>query len=333
MATIKDVANLAGVSVGTVSKVINNIQVKSKTKIAVDDAIKKLNYEPNMYARGLKINKTNTVALIIPTVWHPFFSELAYNIEKNLKKHNLKMILCNSEDDYRNELQYITMAKQNKVDGIIALTYSDVDKYISSNLPIISIDRYFSNEITSVSSDNFNGGKIAAQELKKAGCKNLVFVGSGSKIDNSTRQRKKGFKKYCEENDIFYESHYIIYENDYELNKKSGFKQFAKEFINNNYSNNKIVFDGIFAVTDRHANIILKELNKLNIKVPEEVQIIGFDGCKSSREAEIRISTIRQQVELIASNAVNSVISLLENKPIRKEIIVPVYFIKGYTTK
>ena len=93
MITIKDVAKRAGVSVGTVSNVINNIYVKPKTKELVDAAIKELEYQPNIYARGLKINKTNTVALILPTVWNPFFGELAYNIEKNLRNYNLKMIL------------------------------------------------------------------------------------------------------------------------------------------------------------------------------------------------------------------------------------------------
>ena len=82
MATIKDVAKEAGVAVGTVSKVINNIPVKPETKALVEEAIKKLKYEPNVYARGLKINRTNTVAVILPTIWNPFFSELAYNIEK-----------------------------------------------------------------------------------------------------------------------------------------------------------------------------------------------------------------------------------------------------------
>ena len=84
MVTIKAVAKEAGVSVGTVSNVINNIQVKASTKEKVEAAIKKLNYEPNIYARGFKINKTNTIALILPTIWNPFFSELAYNIEKNI---------------------------------------------------------------------------------------------------------------------------------------------------------------------------------------------------------------------------------------------------------
>ena len=95
MSTIKEVAKRAGVSVGTVSKVINNIEVKPKTKQAVELAIKELNYQPNVYARGLKVSRTNTVALILPTVWHPFFGELAYNIEKNLRQHEYKMILCN----------------------------------------------------------------------------------------------------------------------------------------------------------------------------------------------------------------------------------------------
>lgn len=92
MVTIKDVAKEAGVAVGTVSKVINNITVKPQTKILVDDAIKKLGYKPNFYARGFKTNKTNTVAVILPTICDPFFSELAFNIERNLKKNQMKMI-------------------------------------------------------------------------------------------------------------------------------------------------------------------------------------------------------------------------------------------------
>ena len=82
MSTIKEVAKRAGVSVGTVSKVINQIEVKPKTKLAVEAAIRELNYQPNIYARGLKVNRTNTIALILPTVWHPFFSELAYILSK-----------------------------------------------------------------------------------------------------------------------------------------------------------------------------------------------------------------------------------------------------------
>ena len=205
MVTIKAVAKEAGVSVGTVSNVINNIQVKASTKEKVEAAIKKLNYEPNVYARGFKINKTNTIALILPTIWNPFFSELAYNIEKNIKKLGMKMILCNSDKDSKSEIEYISMAKQNKMDGIIAITYSDIDKYVSEKIPFVSIDRYFSKNITYVSSNNFEGGRLAAEKLSELGCEKIAYIGRGSKINNATRKRKDGFISYCEENGINYE--------------------------------------------------------------------------------------------------------------------------------
>lgn len=190
MVTIKAVAKEAGVSVGTVSNVINNIQVKASTKEKVEAAIKKLNYEPNVYARGFKINKTNTIALILPTIWNPFFSELAYNIEKNIKKLGMKMILCNSDKDSKSEIEYISMAKQNKMDGIIAITYSDIDKYVSEKIPFVSIDRYFSKNITYVSSNNFEGGRLAAEKLSELGCEKIAYIGRGSKINNATRKEK-----------------------------------------------------------------------------------------------------------------------------------------------
>lgn len=329
MATIKDVAKRAGVSVGSVSNFINNIEVKPKTRLAIEKAIEELNYEPNMYARGFKKNKTNTVALIIPSVWHPFFGEVTYNIEKSLRKYDMKMILCNTEDDYEIELNYIAMAKQNKVDGIIAMTYSDVDKYISANLPLISIDRYFSEDITHVTSDNFKGGRIAAEELVKAGCKNLAFIGSGSSIDNSTRKRRKGFESYCEENRITYK----ICDN---LDINKDFNCVLDDFINSNFKQEKKV-DGIFTITDDHAIDVIDRLKAINIDVPNDVQIIGYDGRRTSRDDVIKISTIKQQVELIAKAAVEALMELIDKKERkkekRKEILIPVKFIKGYTTK
>lgn len=325
MATIKDVAREAGVAVGTVSKVINNISVKPATKVLVENAIKKLNYEPNIYARGFKTNRTNTVALILPTIWNPFFSEMAYNIEKNLRSFGMKMILCNSEDNQLSELEYITMAKQNKVDGIIAITYSDIDKYISGNIPIISIERYFSANITHVSSDNLNGGRLAAEELVKAGCKNIAYIGRGSKINNSTRDRKKGFVSYCEENNISYKICDL-------LGSSEEFESKLNDFLIDNYKDD-IKIDGIFTITDEYAREVLNKLAKFKIKVPDDVQVVGYDGSKSSSKAIIEISTIRQPVELMAKKSVNALIDLINEKEVEKQIILPVKFIKGYSTK
>lgn len=325
MVTIKDVAKLAGVSVGTVSKVINNIGVKPRTKELVENAIKELNYEPNIYARGLKINKTNTVALILPTVWNPFFGELAFNIEKNLAKHNLKMILCNSENNYKKELEYITMVKQNKVDGIIFISYSDIDSYVSTNIPIVSIDRFFTKAIPYVSSDNLKGGIVAAEELVKAGCKKLAVIGRGSKVNNSTTNRAIGFVNYCKDNKIEYKDYYYV-------GHTKEFKEFLDDFLIKNFKD-KINFDGIFAITDEYAKEVIDKLNKLNINVPNDVQIIGYDGVKSHSKDPIKISTIRQPLELIAEKAVYNLTKLINKKSIPNETLIPVRFIKGYTTK
>lgn len=325
MVTIKDVAKEAGVAVGTVSKVINNIPVKPQTKILVENAIKKLKYEPNIYARGFKMNKTNTVAVIVPTIWNPFFSELAYNIEKCLRNSGMKMILCNSEKDAQSEIEYITMAKQNKMDGVIAVTYSNIDEYVSDNIPFVSIDRYFSKEITYVSSDNFAGGRLAAQKLHESGCRKLAFIGRGSKIDNDTRKRKEGFISYCRENNIEYD----ICES---FGSDEEFDILLDKFIEVNFKDN-VRFDGIFAITDRYAIDFIRRMSKINIKIPEHVQIIGFDGSRPSAQDNFTLSTIRQNVEVMAEEAVNALKNIIEKKKTEKKIIIPVSFIKGYTTK
>ena len=325
MVTIKDVAKEAGVSVGTVSNVINNVQVKPSTKEKVEEAIKKLNYEPNIYARGFKINRTNTVALILPTIWNPFFSELAYNIEKNLRKAGMKMILCNSKKEDKAEIEYISMAKQNKMDGVIAITYSDIDEYVSEKIPFVSIDRYFSKDITYISSDNFEGGKLAAEKLVEFGCEKIAYIGRGSKINNATRKRKDGFISYCKEHNIDYEICEI-------LGSSKEFDKLLNEFIAKNFKDH-IKIQGVFVVTDEQALDFIHKLEEYDIEVPKDVQVIGFDGSKASAKDTIKISTIRQPVELIAEKAVRSLINIIENNKVEKEIILPISFIGGYTTR
>ena len=172
MATMKDVAKKAGVGLGTVSRVINNHpSVKDATRVKVQKAIKELDYSPNIIARNLKVSQSETIALIIPTIWHPFFSEFAYYVEENVSKRGFKLVLCNSDKNYQKEVEYLEMLKQNKVAGIIAITYNDIDNYVSSNLPIVSVDRHFSEDVVYVTSDNYNGGKMAVNKLIENGCK------------------------------------------------------------------------------------------------------------------------------------------------------------------
>lgn len=324
MASIKDVAKLAQVSVGSVSKYLNGGKLKEKTTIAIEQAIKDLNYEKNTYATGLRTNRTHTIALIIPTIWHPFFSELAFYIEAELRHYQSKLILCNTQNNYENEVAYISMARQNKVDGLIALTYSNVDEYISSEMPIVSIDRYFSEKIPTIMSDNFAGGGLAAEKLIQAGAKKLAFIGYGSIYDNSTRDRYRGFKAYCQTHGI--ESEIIYYEGrHHEFNEK------LPELLQETIVNKAV--DGIFVVNDEQAYEVLELLQKNKVRVPEDVQVIGFDGSQQSTNIQSSLSSIRQPIPAIAAAAVKCLINVIEKKEAPLKTILPVTYHPGTTTK
>src|SRR5699024_2796596 len=132
-----------------------------------------------------------TIAIIVPTVWHPYFSSIVFYIEEIAEEHGYRVFLCNSNDNADHELSYIKMLRKNKVDGIIAITYQDIDSYLESSLPFVSIDRHFNKDISIVSSDNFEGGRLAAQTLVEKGAKKLLFVGSHNIVANETMNRRK----------------------------------------------------------------------------------------------------------------------------------------------
>lgn len=320
-ATMKDVAALAGVGVGTVSRVINGVRVKDATREKVTAAIKELNYEPDEYARGLKTNKSNTIALILPTIWHPFFSEFAYFVEDELSERNYKLLLCNSDGNAEKEKEYIQMVKQSKVDGIIGITYSDVDKYISANLPFVSIDRHFSEEVAYVTADNFMGGKIAATELVRRGCQKLAYIGGTSPYPNETNNRKQGFYEFCLQEEII-PSTLDMFEPIAHLEER------LLHFFATHPD-----LDGIFAVNDFMGLKVIEALKKLDKYPVKDYQIIGFDGVKMAADQPFVMSTIVQPVHEMAYHSVQTILAMISNEDFHKRILLPVAFQEGSTTK
>ena len=322
MGTMKDVAALAKVGVGTVSRVLNNSgAVKESTRRKVEAAMKELNYIPNAYARGVKMNKTNTVALIIPTIWHPFFSEFAYYVERNLSEHKYKMLLCNSDVNNDKELEYIQMVQENKVDGIIGITYSDLDNFVSSHLPFVTIDRHFKEETVCVTSDNFHAGQLAVEKLVEKGCQKLGYIGTHSRFPTETTKRRSGFVEQAE----LMEIPYAIYDGEDPVVE---FKQEIRTFLEENPD-----VDGVFAHTDFIALDILEVLDEMKRKVPEEVQIIGCDGIKMEAGRKQIVSTIRQPVDLMAKAAVEKIIQVIDGEPVKTKITLSVHYVEGPTTK
>ena len=325
MANMNDVAKRAGVSRGTISNYINNVKVKESSRIKIEKAIKELGYIPNVAARELKTNTASNVVFILPTVWNPFFSKLTYYLQMELKKIGKKMLLCNSENDYLLEIEYIEMAKQNKVYGIISVSYSNILPYLTDNLPYVAIERYYNKSIPYVTSDNVNGSKLAVNELYKRKCNNLLHITRKIEDNAALNDRKFGFETACKELNL----NYTIFSCNC---TSSEFRNEVNKFIKESY-NKDIKFDGIFCATDRYAQYVVDALDEMKIKIPNDVQIIGFDGVKSYPNEHLKISTIKQDVEKLAIEAVNILQLIVNKNEVITSKILPVSFWGIETTK
>ena len=320
--TMKDVAKLAGVSVGTVSRVINQEQgIKEITLKKVQQAIDELGYIPDVYARGMKKNKTETIALIVPSVWHPFFGEFAFHVEVELSKKGYKLLLCNISGPKR-ELDYITMLQQNKVDGIIAITYSPIEDYLSSNIPFVSIDRTYEDKaIACVSSDNQKGAELAAQVLISKGGTHFGFIGGHNKTINKTKKRRLFFEKTILE--AGFPCEVLDLEEPYD-----NFLEEVEVFLRQHPE-----IDALFTINDFTAIDAISILEKLGKKVPEDVQVVGYDGIRQAEERTQYLSTIRQPIEEMATEAVQCLLDILDKKDRLLQITLPISYLEGKTTK
>jgi len=320
--TMKDVAREAGVSLGTVSKVVNGIPVGKEYKEKVETAISKLEYRINSYAKGLKSSQTYTVAVMVPNLISPFFAKLVDAINRELSARQYRMLFYATDYDPQQEQELVMLAEQQKVDGIICLSYNPSLK-VSEDVPFVSIDRYFGAQIPCVSSDNYGGGRMAAEKLVENGCKNLAFLRIGSRLTNEPNKRRDGFISACEAMEVPYTMKIV---DDY-----TPYAAF-EGFLQGHYHGGQLDFDGIFCVTDSLAHQIVVTLRSMGLRVPEDVQVIGFDGVRHFGDLELTCSTIVQPVEDMAAICVDMVLEKRSSK-VASLVCLPVSYAYGGTTR
>ena len=318
---MSDVAREAGVALGTVSKVINGQSVGESYRLKVEAAVKKLNYQVNNSARSLKTDRTYTVAFIVPNTITPYIALLTHHINMALERRNYKMLLCFTEYDREREQDFIQMVRQNRADGVIALTYNP-HLEIPEDIPFVTIDRFFSVSVPCVAADNFAGGRMAAHELKRRGCKRVAFMRIGSRLTNEPSKRKDGFISGCMELGLPYEC--LL------LDDGMPFSAF-ESFLRANMDGDRLTFDGIFCGTDTVAYQVIGILRKIGLRVPEDVQVIGFDGIRMFGDLDYICSTIVQPVADIAEACVSMVLSP-DFKGLPSLICLPVAYADGGTT-
>ena len=325
MPTIKDVALKAGVSVTTVSRVLNNRgYLSEELKEKVYGAMEALHYRPNELARSLSRSRSNIIGLIIPHVSHPFFGELAGHIEDHAYRKGYKLLLCNSQLDKSKEMDYIDMLRSSRVDGIIMGSHTlEVEAYNHIHLPVVTFDRKLSDEIPYICSDNYKGGALATTLLVDKGCRKLAHIGGHPQLNVLSLERYRAFKDIAEQKGVWHTSLHT------DIN---GFNFQEYERLLEQLFQEHPDVDGIFASSDIIAAYALKACKESGRKVPEQLKIIGYDGISLRGLLTPVITTIRQPIQDMAARAVDLILEQVEGNKVAMEHVFPVELIEGGTT-
>ncbi len=323
LATIKQVAKLAGVSVATVSRVLNNsgyVQVDTRKK--VEEAIHKLEYIPNEVARSLYKKESRLVGLLLPDITNPFFPELARGIEDELQKEGFYLLFGNCDEKLEKELNYIQTFVQNNVVGLIsAINLADKSNYENLSIPTVFLDRGSESEY-SVFSDAKEGGRIAARELIKRGSEKITVLKGPSHV-LPAQERFQGTIEVLAQSNVDFQ---VISTASFSFQEA---KTWAKEIFKK-YPDT----DGIIASNDITATAILHEALIQGKIVPDELQIIGYDDIQQSSLLFPSLSTIRQPIYEMGKEAAKLLISLIKRQIIEEsQIKLSVSFVERNTTR
>lgn len=321
-ATIADVAKMAGVGVGTVSRVLNGGKsVNEKTKEAVMRAMNTLNYTPNSMAKRLREQKSGIIALMIPVVSHPFFAQFAEYIEQAADRHKYSVLLVASQQRVQKESNIIERIKKREVDGAIFVTHFAHNPEEFSGCPLVSVDRHLADGIPYVTSDNYAATGKSIEYLISRGCKKIGYIGTKPQVASEVELREKAYrdvvKRYgmqeCVVNDV------ITHGEEKEL-----VLRFLDRFGD---------ADGVFAAGYSVANAFCKEAVKAGKKIPDDVQVVAYDGMFGDWSDAPAVTCVEQPVEQMANTAVELLIKKIEGREVPQKVVHESRFAVGTTTK
>ena len=309
--TMKQIADLAGVSTATVSKIINGRDryISEETRKRVTDLITAYDYKPNALAKGLKVKKTNTIGFILPDITNPFFPEIARGIEDTAKSKDFAVVFCNTDNDVDRERECVTFLQSKMVDGLIftrSLRESSFQQYLSGNIPIVVVDR-------GIDIDNSEIGKVfintrsaifdSTTLLLEHGCRRVGFV---SAIHGSLQDRYEGYCKALGEGGIPLDPE-LVYGGDYS--------------VETGYQGGGVLLergvDGIVCGNDLIATGAMKAAEERGRRIPEDVKIVGLDNIYFSQYLHPPLTTVDQPAYDMGRAAAGMLIdNILYQKPL-----------------
>lgn len=321
--SIKDIAELSGVSVATVSRVINdNGRFSEETRKRVLRVIEETGYKMNYSAKSLRMNKSFSIGILVPDISNYFFSDVVQKIEEILFDKGYSTIICNTARNQEKETAYLHMLEGKGVDGLIVISGAEAFEFdysqIEKQIPYICIDREPKEKSRTIfiSSNHYQGAFEATEQLIHSGCKQPIIAVHNRK-STSTKERLNGFKDALKKNNIAFN------ENSNLLNLDIRSSLFEADLIS--FLERNPAADGIFSLNDSIALEILLVLRKNIRSVPKYIKLIGFDDMPAGRYSSPTLSTVRQDTSKIALTAVESLLNLISfPSDTGKSIIIPV---------
>lgn len=313
MATIKDVAKLAGVSVATVSRAMNNSgYVSQEANEKIQEAIRILNYTPNEVARSLYQKKSRFIGLLLPDISNPFFPLVAKGVEDYSHQEGYHVILGNVQENPERSEEYFRMFDQNNVSGVLSAV-SDHQKQVI-NTPFVMLDRVNEEAEYAVYSDDKLGGQIAAKAILVGKPRKVVVVAGPSNVARSYERL------------LSVENTLNKHQQDYSVLQTKSFQfEDAEQTAVELFQKYQDV-DSIIAPSDTHGITLLQEALRRGYSVPKDIQIIGYDDIPISQLTFPRLSTIHQPAYQIGWKGAELLIQLIRGKTIReKKVKLPVH--------
>ncbi|HWU57350.1 MAG TPA: LacI family DNA-binding transcriptional regulator [Microbacteriaceae bacterium] len=311
-ATLRDVAQLAGVSFRTVSNVINGYQyISDSTRAKVEAAIAELGYQPNYSARSLRLGRSNLLGLAVPTLFQGYYAELASEIIDQARERGYTVLTEQTNSTRELEIDALRGARRQMTDGLLlnplALNADDA-ALLTTERPVVLLgDTVFSSTIDHVTIKNVEAAASAVELLIKLGHRRIAIIGvdAGARVVGTSALRMAGYHRALADNGI---------ERDKALELTVG--TWGREdgaAAVRHLLQQKIEFDAVFALTDILAIGAMHELQSAGIRVPADVSVLGFDDLVESRYTVPELSTVGGGRRLIAQAAVRTLIDRIEN--------------------
>ncbi|CAG9295280.1 substrate-binding domain-containing protein [Celerinatantimonas diazotrophica] len=319
MATMKDIARLAGVSTSTVSHVINQTRfVSEEIATRVNTAAQELHYTPSALARSLKMNRTKTLGMLVTTSMNPFFGEVVKGVERSCYNQGYNLILCNTEGDNERMRTSIDTLLQKRVDGLMLMcaavageTLTEFERY--PDIPVVVMDwgPTVATSTDKILDNSFSGGFMAAQYLIDCGHRQIGCV-TGPLSQYQALNRYQGFQKALKEAGIAENPAWTI-ESDFEC--EGGYAAF------NQLAATGTLPTALFAGNDMMAMGMISAANELGIKIPEQLSLIGYDDIRIAQFMTPPLTTIHQPKYRLGKAAVEALLLKLQNPQSEPQII------------